>query len=108
MRNNVGVAMDSRGVPIRFGLMNISKKMNSEIKSSDYVGITQLLIQPYHVGQTVGIFTGVEFKKQNWAFKGSPHELAQEKFINLVRAWGGYAGFATTYDDYLKIIGKLK
>ena len=51
-RNNVGVLMDQRGRPVRYGLANDSERVNSVTKSSDLIGIKPLAIQDYHVGTT--------------------------------------------------------
>ncbi len=115
-RNNSGVLTDARGVPVRFGLGNESKKINDQLKSSDYIGYTPVLITPEMVGKTVAVFTGIEVKAEgtkirtDWPRKS--REWAQQKFINLVNAAGGLAGFATCANDVDKLIkdfvGRLK
>lgn len=107
LRNNSGAMQDDTGRVVRFGLGNDSARLNKVFKSSDLIGLTQLVIQPHHVGQCVGVFTAVECKALGW--KG-PHpsnerEQAQLNFINSVIAHGGYAGFATCVEDYNRIIG---
>lgn len=112
-RNNVGALPDRRGVPVRYGLANDSKKMNDYIKSSDYVGITPTLIQPHHVGKKLGIFTAIETKETGWIFPNPTnkeeyeHCVAQFRFHELVWSMGGLAGFATCVADHHKIIGLL-
>ena len=59
-RNNVGVAFDNRGIPIRFGLANESKQMNKRVKSSDFIGIQPVIITPEMVGCTMGQFVARE------------------------------------------------
>ena len=94
-RNNVGVLQDERGVPLRYGLCNESKAMNSSIKSSDLIGIRPLIVTQAMVGMTHGIFTAREVKKQGWTFKGTPREQAQLKFLEIVNALGGDGKFTT-------------
>jgi len=95
-RNNVGVLFDERGVPVRFGLCNESKQMNERVKSSDLVGVRPLLIEPWHVGHTVGQFVAREVKHASWRWGEDPkREGAQLKFLELVAALGGDAAFTT-------------
>lgn len=94
-RNNVGVLSDERGVPIRYGLCNESKAMNSVIKSSDLIGIRPVRVTSEMVGTTLGVFTAREVKKQGWTFKATPRELAQLKFLEIVNALGGDGKFTT-------------
>lgn len=94
-RNNVGVLPDARGVPIRFGLANDSPQLNRVIKSSDLIGCAPVHITPAHVGTVIGRFVARECKHSAWRYTGSDRELAQLKFINLVRSLGGDAAFTT-------------
>jgi hypothetical protein len=121
MRNNSGVAETEgckctkcghynppEGRPVRYGLGNDSKQLNERIKSSDLIGITPLIITPDMAGLTVGLFTAVEVKHGGWnrAKKLDPRETAQGEFITAVRQHHGLAGFATSVDDYRRIIGR--
>lgn len=92
-RNNVGVAEDKRGIPVRYGLANVSTKMNKQTKSGDQVGILPLVIRPDHVGKTFGLFISIEDKKSAWVWKGDAHELAQANWAELVTLHGGVAMF---------------
>lgn len=92
-RNNVGACIDERGSLIRYGLANVSKKMNSRFKSSDLIGITPVIITPAHVGQMLGVFTAEECKHGGWEWQGTEREVAQLRYINLVKSMGGYAEF---------------
>ena len=98
-RNNVGVAIDNRGVPVRYGLANESKQMNKNIKSSDLIGIRPILITQDMVGKVFGQFIAIEVKKEDWKFKGDLRELAQDRFITLVQSLGGYAKFINKIED---------
>ena len=93
-RNNVGGTYTDEGSFLRYGLANDSAQMNASIKSSDLIGIKPLRIQPYHVGQVVGVFIAREVKAGNWSYSGTPREEAQLKFLNLVASLGGDAAFA--------------
>lgn len=97
-RNNVGALVDARGIPIRFGLANESKEENQRIKSSDLIGIRPVLIQPHHIGQTIGQFVSIETKKENWKWRGNAHEQAQLKWNQLVNSYGGHGFFANTHE----------
>lgn len=92
-RNNVGGAMTENGF-LRYGLANDSKQMNQMIKSSDLIGLRPLMITQQHVGTVVGQFIAREVKAGDWKWSGSPRELAQLKFLELVSSMGGDAAFA--------------
>lgn len=94
-RNNNGVAQDSAGNWIRFGLANDSKAMNAKTKSSDLIGIRPVTITPDMVGTTVGQFVAREVKRFGWSYRGTAREEAQAHFLELVLSMGGDAGFAT-------------
>jgi len=82
--NNVGVAVDEQGRYIRYGLANDSKAMNMNVKSSDLIGIGP-----------DGLFYARETKRPGWHYTGTPREVAQLKFLQLVLSKGGNAEFAT-------------
>lgn len=112
-RNNVGATPASeshncprchfhfvvRKQPVRYGVMNDSAAMNKIIKSPDLIGITPLVINPHHVGSTLGIFTGIECKRSGWKYKGTKAEAAQLACLQLIMSMGGRAQFATGPED---------
>lgn len=94
-RNNVGVLKDERGVPIRYGLANDSKRLNEVCKSGDLIGWRPVLIAPSHLGQTIAQFVSRECKRAGWKYKGDAHEQAQLKWAQAVVADGGDACFTS-------------
>lgn len=92
-RNNVGVLPDTRGVPVRYGLANITPKMNKLTKSGDLIGCLPVVIRPDHIGRTLGLFVSVETKKAAWTWKGNEHELAQLNWAQQVTGLGGIGIF---------------
>lgn len=94
-RNNSGALLDSRGVPVRFGLGNDSKRVNDTFKSSDLIGIDRTPITLDMVGQPRGQFLAFEGKAPGWRYTGTPHEVAQFNFMKVVAAYGGRAMFFT-------------
>lgn len=108
MRNNSGALKDETGRLVRYGLGNVSKQHNENLKSSDLIGITQVLITDEMVGKWIGVFTAIEVKKEAWKHgkKLDKRETAQSNFIKWVVARGGFAGFANKVDDLVKIIRK--
>jgi hypothetical protein len=98
-RNNSGVLRDERGVPVRFGLCNDSAQLNAQCKSSDLVGIKQVLVTQEMVGTVVGVFWAVECKRAGWKYKATDREVAQLRFIEAVRGMGGVGQFASGVGD---------
>ena len=103
-RNNSGALKDVTGRPVRYGLGNTSAKVNKVMKSSDLIGVTQIVITPDMVGKTISIFTAIECKGNDRKVQKDERYQAQENFINLVRAKGGIAGFADSVDQFKIII----
>lgn len=109
-RNNSGACYDDSGRLIRYGLGNDSAKVNKVIKSPDLIGLAPRLITPDMVGSVFGVFVAVECKEPGWRRSygtgdKAEREAAQERFINLVTANGGVAGFATTPAELRAILG---
>lgn len=94
-RNNVGAGKLDNGSFIRWGLANESKQMNERIKSGDLIGIEPLLITPAHAGLTIGRFVSAEVKAPGWRYRGTPREVAQRAWADLVLSLGGKAIFTT-------------
>lgn len=87
-RNNVGAGKLSNGNFIRWGLANESSLQNDTLKSSDLIGITP-----------TGQFWARECKRAGWVYTGTPREVAQLNFINLINSLGGDAAFTTSGGD---------
>lgn len=91
MRNNSGALPDRRGIPVRFGLGNVSKALNEVWKSADLIGWL-----------ACGRFMAVECKAPGWSLfnhKLTPEERAQAAFL-LDVAWnGGFAMFCSDPRD---------
>lgn len=92
-RNNVGALQDKTGRWVRYGLANDSEKINARWKSSDFIGIRPVLIEPRHVGHKFGQFVARETKPEGWVYTGAGREPAQLAYINLVNIYGGDAAF---------------
>jgi len=108
LRNNNG-AVEVDGRFIRFGLGNISKRISDMMKSSDYIGVTKVVITQEMVGKTVGVITAIEVKPKGFNifrldFPKQSREFAQLNFLNFIREFGGFAGFVTSGDDLKTII----
>lgn len=99
MRNNSGAAQDVTGRLVRYGLGHVSP--NQQIKSSDLIGITKVVITPDMVGKTIGVFTAFEVKKGNWNpnKKLDAHEQKQKNFIDWVIQNGGIASFVNSVEN---------
>jgi hypothetical protein len=94
-RNNVG-AGEVGGQFMRWGLANDSKQMNGIVKSADLIGIWPVVIQPRHIGQTLGQFWSVEVKRPGWHYTGTKREVAQLTWRNHILSLGGLASFNNT------------
>jgi hypothetical protein len=104
-RNNVGVLLNDRGQPVRFGLGNDSAGLNARIKSSDLIGVTPVFVTPELVGRVLGVFTAIECKEEGWRMTPSDERaIAQAAFHDIVKRAGGFAGFAQSVEDFRKIV----
>lgn len=108
LRNNNGACYDAEGRLIRYGLGNTSKRVSDQIKSSDFIGVTPVVITPEMVGKTIGVFTAIEAKPAGFKvrdkYNPKSREWAQENFHAFVRENGGFSGFATSGSDLEHII----
>ena len=71
--------------------------------SSDLVGAVPVLIQPRHVGLTIGAAAFVEQKK----LKGVKRDQ-QVKFIDAMNRLGAIAGFAYSPEETLSLLRKFE
>ena len=94
-RNNSGAATDDTGRVVRYGLENISKKLNAVFKSPDLIGVGP-----------GGRFMAVEVKEPGWRGPSTDHEHAQANFLRTVEAMGGIGMFCTDVSQYLNRIGR--
>ena len=95
-RNNLGAGTLVNGSFIRWGLANESSAMNAILKSADLIGVRPVVITQEMVGTTVGVFLSREIKPEGWKFTGTPHEIAQRTWIDLINSMGGDAAFASS------------
>jgi hypothetical protein len=88
--------LDSRNVPVRYGLANDSASLNKTVKSGDLIGWRPVLVTPGHVGSLIAQFVSRECKRPSWAYTGTDHEKAQLRWIEAVAADGGDAKFCNS------------
>ena len=99
-RNNLGAGELKNGNFLRWGLANDSIATNRAMKSGDLIGIRPVLITQEMVGGVIGQFVSMEVKRPGWRFNpNDSHEKAQQRWIDLVRALGGYAIFTTNEEE---------
>lgn len=105
-RNNSGAFTDITGRNIRFGLGNISAKHSDNMKSSDLIGITTIIITPSMIGKKVGIFTAIEVKKEDWKSTKNldKRETAQKNYMDWILSKGGIAGFCNSLESFRELL----
>ena len=115
MRNNSGACYNADGRFIRFGLGNESQALSDQLKFGDFIGATIITITPMMMGKQIAVFTNLEVKPEgaltktvNVANKNSKsREAGQLRAINLVKDWGGMAGFVTCDVDVMNVFKKF-
>lgn len=99
-RNNVGAIKDERGVPVRYGLANDTAALNKVVKSADLIGYRTVWVRNMETGEPMQIaqFVSVECKKPEWdGYNPSDeHERAQQRWLEMINAAGGFAVFANS------------
>jgi len=101
-RNNSG-AYDPRYPPspgTRWGLGNDSTKINKVRKSSDLICVLPVVVTQAMVGHTLGVIVVDECKKEGWHYTGTPEEVAQKNFIDIIVLSGGIGFFAQSVLDF--------
>jgi hypothetical protein len=74
-------------------------------KSSDYIGITTITVTPDMVGQRLGVFTALEFKKPAWKLTpGDKRGQAQAAFGQVVIGAGGIFSFISDPAQYVELL----
>ena len=91
-RNNSGALKNEAGIPVRFGLGNVSARLNKKWKSADLIGIGP-----------GGKFVAVECKEPGWSGPRTDEENAQMAMLTQVNALGGIGIFATSSNDYARL-----
>lgn len=86
-RNNTGALKDQDGRLVRYGLCT---------GSSDQIGWTPYTVTPEMVGKQIAIFTAIEVKRDEKAYKQwlrskTKTATQQRRFIQQVQAQGGIA-----------------
>ena len=84
-RNNCGVLLDRRGVPVRYGL---------QPGSSDLIGWRTVTVTPDMVGQTVAVFCSLEVKAERGRISAE-----QQQWLSAVEGAGGIAGIVRSVED---------
>ena len=94
-RNNSGVAKEKHR-PVRYGLGNVSVRLNDTWKSSDWIGLS-----------AEGKLIALEEKPAGWRYRGTNHERAQLNFLLDVSKRKGLAAFVTCEEDVRNILKYL-
>lgn len=110
LRNNSGVDR-SASRPVRYGLGHDSAEINKILKSSDLIGVVPVVIQPHHVGKTLGVALAVEAKAPAWEFRPrDKHAAAQLNFLNKFNKVGAVGCFVNqpgVLVSYIKEVLKI-
>ena len=101
-RNNSGAFKDATGRMVRFGLGNVSKNVNAQIKSADLIGWQEVTITRDMVGQRIARFVSVEVKKEKWKLgENKEREVAQGNWLALVAMSGGVALMINNVKEFI-------
>lgn len=103
-RNNSGAFTDNTGRLVRFGLGHTANNQN--FKSSDLIGFTMVEITKDMVGTKLPIFTAIEVKNSKWKYTETERELAQKKFMDVIKMNKGIASFVNSVEGYIQTILK--
>ena len=90
-RNSVGALKDENGRMVQFGLGT---------GSPDLVGYKKVTVTPDMVGKDLAIFVGMEIK-----MPGKKPRADQKHWLDSLAASGGIAGFVTSEDQALDLVG---
>lgn len=90
-RNNCGMLIDTRGVPVYYGVAG-PKQGRKSLGGSDFIGWESVTVTADMVGSKVAVFTAHEIKA-DVCKESNATIAAQELFIANVLAAGGRAGF---------------
>lgn len=95
-RNNSGACKNpENGNWVRYGLGNVSKRVNAKLKSGDYIGI--------HPG--TGRIINIDMKRSGWKYDPlSERDAGQNRFNQLIIKNGGIAGFASSVEEFERIL----
>jgi hypothetical protein len=80
---------------IRWGLGNDSPNLNAVVKSADLIGWRPRVITADMVNLTIAQFVSRECKREGWTYKGTPEEVAQNRWHSMILAAGGDSAFTT-------------
>lgn len=124
-RNNSGACEDKTGRLIRYGLANDSAQMNRRVKSGDLIGwVVYVGCAPRNprasasptTRERTAVLVSGECKREDW-FKDhddpltecrarfNDREEAQAKWIDMIRADGGIAGFWRSVAEFERCVG---
>lgn len=105
-QNSSGAFTDNTGRLVRFGLGHTSN--NQSFKSSDLIGFTMVEITKEMVGSKLPIFTAIEVKNSKWKYTETDREVAQKKFMDVIKMSKGIASFVNSVEGYVKTILNYK
>ena len=104
IQNEIRLHMSKRGIlNLRYQVgtfyaMDGSLVKIGEVGVSDLIACTPIVITPEMVGKRIGVFTAIETKKLNDKTAKDRKE-SQGKFIDRVKALGGFATIARNTTD---------